>query len=319
MKSVFYFYLKNNGGESSDSTDVLSGVPQGSVLGPCLFLFYINDLPESLASNVRLFADDTVVYQTIKSEADAQILQNDLDKLAIWEKRWKMEFHPEKCEVLRVSRKCSMNKHEYKLSGKVPATVDSAKYLGVTITSDLRWNRHIDNITSKANRTLSFLKRNLRVKSTTVKTSAYYSLVRPTLEYACVAWDPYTKENINKLEMVQRRAARFVLGRFNYTSSVIEMLPEVNWVPLEQRRQNQRLAMLYKINNGLVEMGNDDFKLRRRRPSRHVNCEGFEVPASRTNYHMWSFIPRTIREWNRLPDSVAQAQTLAGFKQKLGH
>ena len=136
--------------------------------------------------------------------------------------------------------------------------------------------------------------------------------IRPTLEYACVAWDPYTKENINKLEMVQQRAARFVLGRYNYTSSVTEMLQE-------QRRQNQRLTMLYKINNGLVEMGNDDLKLRRRRPSRHVNCEGFEVPASRTNYHMWSFIPRTIREWNKLPDSVAKAQTLAGFKQKLAH
>ena len=230
-----------------------------------------------------------------------------------------MEFHPEKCEVLRVSRKRSIIKHEYKLSGKVLATADTVKYLGVTITADLRWNRHIDNITSKANRTLSFLKRNLRVSSTTVKTSAYYSLVRPTLEYACVAWDPYTKENINKLEMVQRRAARFVLGRYNYTSSVTEMLQELNWMPLEQRRQRQRLAMLYKINNGLVEIDKENLQLQRRRQSRHVNCEGFEVPASRTNYHMWSFIPRTTREWNRLPDSVVKAQTLSAFKQKLEH
>ena len=147
----------------------------------------------------------------------------------------------------------------------------------------------------------------LRVNSTTVKTSVYYRLVRPTLEYACVAWDPYTKKYINKLEMVHRRAARFVLGRYNYTSGVTKMLQEQNWVPLEQRRQNQRPAMLYKINNGLVEMGNDDLKLRQRRQTRHVSCEGFEVPASRTNYYMWSLIPRTITEWNRLPDSVIQA------------
>ena len=130
-----------------------------------------------MASNVRLFADDTVVYLTSKSEADLHILQEDLDKLAKWEELWKMELHPEKCEVLRVGCKHSVIKYEYKLLGKVLATADSVKYLGVTINSDLRWNKHIDNITSKTNRTLSFLKRNLRISSTTVKTSAYYSLV----------------------------------------------------------------------------------------------------------------------------------------------
>ena len=119
--------------------------------------------------------------------------------------------------------------------------------------------------------------------------------------------------------MVQQRGAWIVLGRYNYTSSVTEMLQELNWVPLEQRQQNQRLTMLYKINNGLVEMGNDDLKLWQRCQPRHVNCEGFEVPASRTNYHMCTFIPHTIRERNRLPDLVVQAQTLSAFKQKLGH
>ena len=95
-------------GEFSDDAEVLSGVPQGSVLGPCLFLLYINDLPESLASNIRLFADDTIVYLTIHSDSDTQVLQRDLDKLTEWETLWKMEFHPDKCEVLRVGRKRAM-------------------------------------------------------------------------------------------------------------------------------------------------------------------------------------------------------------------
>ena len=179
-------------GISSDDADVLSGVPHGSVLGPSLFLFYINDLPNSLVSNIRLFANDTVMYLTIHSASDTHVLQNDLDKLADWEKLWKMEFHPEKCEVLRVGRKCNLVHNDYVLHGKTLASVNSAKYLDVTITHDLRWNSHIDNITSKANRTLAFLRRNLRISSTSLKTSAYNTLVRPTLEYACVAWDGIT-------------------------------------------------------------------------------------------------------------------------------
>ena len=83
--------------EVSDSVSVLSGVPQGSVLGPCLFIFYINDLPDSLSSNVRLFADDTIVYLTIQSDTDSQVFQKDLDKLANWEMLWKINFNPNKC------------------------------------------------------------------------------------------------------------------------------------------------------------------------------------------------------------------------------
>ena len=128
-----------------------------------------------------------------------------------------MEFHPEKCEVLRVGRKCNLVQNDYVLHGKTLASVNSAKYLGVTITHNLRCNSHIDNITSKANRTLAFLRRNLRISSTSLKTSAYNTLVRPTLEYACVAWDPYTQHNIDKLEMVQRRAARFTARNGNFT------------------------------------------------------------------------------------------------------
>ena len=106
-------------GEVSDSVSVLSGVPQGSVLGLCLFLFYLNDFPDSISSNVRLFADDTIVYLLIDSDADSQVLQKDLDKLANWEMLWKMKFHPNKCEVLRVGRKRTLINHDYILHGKI--------------------------------------------------------------------------------------------------------------------------------------------------------------------------------------------------------
>ena len=109
---------------------------------------------------------------------------------------------------------------------------DSAKYLGVTISNDLKWNKHVSNITSKANSTLGILRRNLRLSSHTVKTHAYQALVRPHLEYASAVWDPHTHYNTQKLEMVQRRAARYVCNRWHNTSSVTGMLNQLEWVPL---------------------------------------------------------------------------------------
>ena len=131
--------------------EVKSGIPQGSVLGPSLFLYYINDLPNGLRSRVRLFADDTLVYLTVSTHEDAAILQTYLDLLGKWEDKWMMEFHPAKCQVLSVTRKHQPILHNYTLHGVTLQHVKSAKYLGVTLTSDLRWNTHISNITFTAN------------------------------------------------------------------------------------------------------------------------------------------------------------------------
>ena len=135
------------------------GVPQGSVLGPSLFLFYINDIPDGITSTVRLFADDTIAYLTIKLNRDCTTLQNDLDKLSIWEQKWKMAFHPNKCNVLSITRNKTPIKYSYTLHvhGHQLEYVDKAKYLGVTIQSDLKWDSHINSITTKANKTLGFL------------------------------------------------------------------------------------------------------------------------------------------------------------------
>ena len=119
--------------EGKQSPTVLSGVPQGSVLGPCLFLAYINDLPDSLKSRARLFADDTIVYLTINSKSDSETLQSDLHKLEEWESTWSMEFKPDKCEVIRISNKHNPIMYPYKLHGIELKSTETAKYLGVTI------------------------------------------------------------------------------------------------------------------------------------------------------------------------------------------
>ena len=200
-----------------------SGVPQGSVLGPILFLVYINDLPDELSSQVRLFADDTAVYLTIRGAEDGKVLQTDLDRLSVWEDRWDMEFNPSKCQVVRVISSRTLFNIAYTLHVQVLEVVTSAKYLGVDISSGLSWNPHIDRITGNAKRTLNFIQRNIKTKNQKVRETAYNTLVRPQLEYAAPVWDPYFKEKILQLEKVQRRAARWTTSSFDYRSSVTAM------------------------------------------------------------------------------------------------
>ena len=237
---------------------MLKASSQGSVLGPCLFLFYINDLPDNLSSTVRLFTDDNLLYLTVESQSDTNSLQKDLDELENWENRWLMEFNIDKCQILRVTHKHDPLYHEYTLHGKILESVDSAKYLGVTITSDLPWNQHISNIVTKGNQTLGFLRRNLRINSPELTSTAYKSLVQPTVEYASSVWDPSTKQNRDRLEMVQHRAARYVLNCYERSASVTEMLKQLDWETLELRRKKARLIMLYKIHCNLVEIGQQE-------------------------------------------------------------
>ena len=210
--------------EKSNTVPVTSGVPQGSVLGPILFLIYINDLPDSTMSKVRLFADDTAIYLAVSSLEDAQILQQDLDHLHEWELEWDMEFNPSKCVVIHVTRSRTPIPSQYLLHGQVLESVAGSKYLGMEISSNLLFNDHIQNITTSASRSLGFLRRNIRSKNPALREIAYKTLVRPLVEYLLTVWSPHTDQNIDKLEMIQRRAARWTLHNYSTYASVTEIL-----------------------------------------------------------------------------------------------
>ena len=156
-------------GKSSTEAPVTSGIPQGSVLGPILFLIYINNLPEGIGSNVRLFADDMIVNRQVKNKQDAHALQEDLDKLVIWEQKWLMEYHPDKCQLIRVTWSQNPINCNYYLHGHQLEIVSSTKYLGLIISRDLNCDKHISNITAKANETLGLVKRNLKINFPRVK------------------------------------------------------------------------------------------------------------------------------------------------------
>ena len=303
-------------GEFSGQVPVTSGVPQGSVLGPVLFLLFINDITEGVTSDMRLFANDTIIYKTIRSRTDSDNLQKDLSRLEKWSKDWQMEFHPAKCNILHITRsKRPITSHT--IYGHDLESLDTAKYLGVHLSTDLRWNRHVDATRQSASGVLKFLRRNLRVSSTSVKTRAYQMYVRPKLEYAGIVWDPHTKTNTDKIEMVQRQAAHWVLGRHHNTSSVTQMLQHLQWRSLEMRRIDTRLTFLYKLRNGLVGLDPSPYLQKTAGAVGRAHPHHYVQPRPENQIQGGSFFFRTVKQWNGLPGDAALAPSLDVFKHRV--
>ena len=160
------------------------------VLGPLLFSLYINDITTDNESETRLFADDCVCYREIKGTEDTVKLQEDIDHLGCWARKWGMRFQPVKCKIMQITRKrIKKINASYNLEGTILDNVENIKYLGVTITNDLKWNTHASNICTKAHRTLGYLRRNLSACPQDDKALAYKGLVRPVLEYGSSVCD----------------------------------------------------------------------------------------------------------------------------------
>lgn len=226
-----------------------------------------------------------------------------------------MEFHPSKCQLLRVTNKRKPVTNSYNIRGHRLEVVDSAKYLGVTIHKNLRWNEHIDNITKKANSTRAFIQRNLQHCPRNTKAACYTTLVRPLVEYACTVWDPHTALNIQKLEAVQRRSARFVMNNYSQTSSVTSMLEILQWTSLEERRARNKAIMMYRIVHGLVAIPTTELHPMMTSARGHTNR--FLIPYARTLLYKHSFFPDSIRIWNNLPQRAVDSTSLDEFRQEV--
>ena len=302
-------------GATSSRAEVQSGVPQGSVLGPLMFLLFINDLPEYVKnSKVRLFADDCVLYKEIENGEDSKALQEDLNALQQWETDWNMEFHPQKCQLLKISNKRSIIPAKYTIHGHTLEEVDSAKYLGVTLHRTLNWNEHIQNITNKANRTRAFLQRNMQAAPQRTKEICYQALVRPILEYSSSVWDPWTSTNIDKIEAVQRRSARMVMNNFNRYASVDQMIQQLKWTTLRERRAKAKAIIFFRIVKNFIAIPKS--LLQGPSPNKgRGHDQRIIVPYSRTQNHQYSFIPDATRIWNKLPQSLVDSKNLEAFKK----
>lgn len=228
-----------------------------------------------------------------------------------------MELNPSKCQIINITR----NKHKfsfnYRLHGQILDTVDSAKYLGLDISEDLSWNKHINRITTNANKTLGFIRRNIQTRNADIRELAYKTLVRPQVEYASSIWSPYTQQNINKIEMVQRRAVRWVKHNYSRYDSVTSMQNELGWQTLQDRRNDSRLTIFYKIVYGLVAVPVPEYLERPVRMTRHMHPLSYRQIHTTANYFKYSFFPCTVVMWNSLPSAVALQPELQGFKRAL--
>ena len=306
-------------GAKSDEAEVTSGVPQGTVLGPLLFLAFINDLPSVVDSQARLFADDCLLFRQIDSLHDSNKLQEDLSALEKWESDWQMSFHPQKCTTIRVTRKKWPLNTKYQLHGHTLEVVEGGKYLGIHISSDLSWREHVRQTTAKATKSLGFLRRNLHSCPQNKRAQAYTTLIRPVLEYASTVWDPHQIQLIQQIEQVQRQAARFATG--NYYSRdpgcVTNMLNKLQWEPLQHRRAKSKVIMLYKIIHQEVEIPIQHLLVTNTRVTRGTQANNIRQISTRVDVYKFSFVPSTITAWNRLPSEARAAPSVDSFRQAI--
>ena len=224
-----------------------------------------------------------------------------------------MEFHPDKCKVLKITNKINSFHFKYNIHNTILEEVSSAKYLGITIDKNLSWNDHCSQITKKANSTLSFIQRNLYSCPQNVKSVCYQTLVRPTLEYGCAVWDPHQQNQIDQIERVQKRAARFVTNNHTRIGGNSEKnLTSLGWLPLKERRARIKVTILFKAINGLIEIPIDN--LLSRQIHTRSRTTSLIIPQSNVNSHLHSFYPDTIRLWNSLPQYIQNSNTLSAFK-----
>ncbi|KAI8500176.1 hypothetical protein Bbelb_217420 [Branchiostoma belcheri] len=314
-------------GKASSPKHVASGVPQGSVLGPLLFMIFVSDIPAELKNFVSLFADDTKVYaaaQECEENSHSECLQADLGKLQEWSERMQMRFHPDKCKVLHLGKKNP--RHEYTMS-KADGTlhriecIEEEKDLGVLIDSKLSFSSHVQTQVNKANRVLGTIKHTFKYLDEDSFMLLYKSLVRPHLEYATAVWSPRTKRDRDLLERVQRRATKLVSSIAHLSYS--ERLAVLGLPTLYYRRQRTDVIQLFKITHGIDMVRTNQCKLCNRMSltrSSATNTRGHQykyqvqlAKGQRSNF----FYTRAIPAWNRLSESTVSRSTVNQFKARL--
>ena len=259
LLSLFKSYLSNRtqcvkyNGHVSDSISVLSGVPQGSVLGPLLFVIYINDIAKSISSNILMYADDLKIFRTVSSINDCRMLQDDLQKFLCWSNCNFLPVNFDKCFIMSFTNKNIQTLYPYDLNNTILTRVDSFCDLGVTFDSKLSFVNHINNICANALKSLGFI---LRCGSSFSDFDClkilYFAYVRSKLEYASVVWSPFSRIHIDTLEKIQRRFLKYLAFRADGVypprgSSHITLLNQFGFRDLHCRRTIASLNFLKKL------------------------------------------------------------------------
>jgi predicted component of type VI protein secretion system len=273
---------------------------------------FINDLTVNIQSSCPLFADDTLLYRTIHSNSDRNILQNDINTLHNWSVRNGMKFNVSKTKVMYITRKRVVARSSYHLDGQPLDVVNTYKYLGVTIDSTLCWDAHIDSIITKGNQILGLMFHIAGGASSTAFVSLYKTLLLPVLEYGLPAWLPHHKRQIKRLEGIQRRVTRYILKVGRGEMSYEERLRSLRWASLEDRRDQILLKFTFKCLSNVTDC--EAVKENIQINQRHSDIMTFNHLSACTNSLHNSFINRFPRIWSTLPLSVKDSALLDSFQ-----
>lgn len=317
--------VRVNGTESSWAP-VLSGIPQGSILGPVLFSLFINDMPNNVKSLISLFADDTKIHLPLTSDDSANQLQEDLQVLEAWSTAMQMRFHPKKCKVMHLGR--TNTKKEYFMHTddgdlhKLEET-EVEKDLGVHTDNKLKFTDHCQIKINTANKVLRYIRHTFQYIDEQMFLLLYKALVRPHLEYASCIWNPHLKYNIDSIERAQRRATKMIptLKDLSYT----DRLKKLNLETLQYRRTRADLLETYRILNGIHEL---DLSChcsicpdkRMFTPSLSRSTRGHDRKLQiqeATGIRKHSFSARVTKQWNNLSQEAVSSPSINAFKHHL--
>ena len=308
-------------GASSNWSFTNAGVPQGSILGPLLFLIFINDIVVDIGSSICLFADDTSLYIIVNDPTEsASKLQSDINAITTWADTWRVTFNPSKTISVLFSRKQPQPIHpQLTMYGDIISEKDFHKHLGLFLSGDGSWHLHINYITEKAWARINVMRKLKLQLNKNALEKIYFAFVRPILEYADVIWNNCSSQEKQELDKIQNEAARIVSGTTKLVS-ISDLYLILKWESLSERRLKHQLCLFYKMNHNLTPAYLSDlvppnvesfssYQLR--------NSHDSVTLRSRTTLYYNSFLPNAIREWNNLPLPARNSPSLSSFKSWL--
>ena len=304
-------------GEASGSIPVPCSVGQGTVLGPLIFIIFINDIDECvhlLEALILKFADDTKIIKRIKTSTDNLAMQDIINNLSDWASKWQMYFNVNKCKIVHLGR--NNPRSPYVMNGVQLATVDFERDLGVFLDSSAKPSLQCAKAATKANQVLGQILRSFQCREKTTLTKLYKTFVRPHLEYAVQAWCPYTVKDIETLEKVQRRFVRQITS---LTGTYEEKLSKIGLTTLKARRERGDCIEIFKMMRGLTCV---DYKIwfktlsRPEGPCTRLQADpwALEIQPARLDLRQNSFAIRGPKLWNSLPVEIKQSKSINQFK-----
>ena len=300
-------------GSRSDWTPVSSGVPQGSVLGPLLFVLYVNDLPSTVDSPAMIFADDTKVFRSTRLVQEHRQLQEDLDAMVNWSDQWQMPFNQKKCKLLRIGR--TTEHYKYTMGGQELMLTAVERDLGVQIDSELKFRKQASAAVAKASQIMAVIRRSFQNIDKFTLPLLYKTLVRPHLEYCNIIWGPFNRADQKLVERVQRRATKLVREIRGLTYQ--ERLGELKLPSLYYRRRRGDMITVYQILHGGVDLVPERFFEFATARDTRGHAWKLVKPQAATRVRRQAFSIRVINDWNALPATVVASSSITQFKSRI--